>query len=228
MRNLSVAFFLLGVAALLFVPRLGLLGWLPLWAGFDFLAVSWAYRCHRPGIYGKRPDGGMDPLRVLLFAPHLGLIAGVWHVKRLVSREPPCNRLGDGLIVSRRLLEHEMPAGVTTVVDLAAEFRELPALRSVNYHGLPVMDGEAPDAAKLSALLGALPREGGTILMHCAEGHGRTGTVAACLLLHRGTARTSEEAAAMVTAARPLARLLPRQRAFVDDFAGRLAEASPG
>ncbi len=228
MKDLSVAFLLLGIAALLFVPRLGMLGWLPLWAGLDFLAVSWAYRRHLPGIYGKRPDGGMDPLRVLLFAPHLGLIAGVWHVNRLVSREPPCNWLGDGLIVSRRLLKHEMPPGVTTVVDLTAEFREVPALRSMNYRSLPVMDGEVPDAGELSVLLGTLPREAGTVLVHCAEGHGRTGAVAACLLLWRGAARGAAEAVDMVITARPLARLLPRQRAFVDDFARRIAESSPG
>jgi protein-tyrosine phosphatase len=169
----------------------------------------------------------MSLQRVLLFAPHLGLIHGVWHAKRLVSRERPFDRIGDGLIVSRRLLDGEVPSGVTAVVDLAAEFPETPALRSKGYRSLPVMDGDIPAAGELEILLAGLPGDGGVVLIHCAEGHGRSATVAACLLLRRGMAGNAEEAMAIVTAARPLARLLPPQRAFVERFARSLPAPAP-
>jgi protein-tyrosine phosphatase len=47
----------------------------------------------------------------------------------------------------------------------------------------------------------------GTIYIHCAQGHGRTGMFAAAVLLSSGQAATPEEALRLVTSARPGVRL---------------------
>ena len=56
--------------------------------------------------------------------------------------------------------------------------------------------------------------------MHCANGRGRTGLVAAAWLLAHGRADSAADALARVQAARPAVRLLPRQWAALEAFAG--------
>jgi protein-tyrosine phosphatase len=53
------------------------------------------------------------------------------------------------------------------------------------------------------------------VLVHCAQGHGRTASFVALLLGRLGIASTVEDAVALIQACRPLARMSRSQRRSV-------------
>ncbi|MNE05244.1 Dual specificity phosphatase, catalytic domain [compost metagenome] len=102
---------------------------------------------------------------------------------------------------------------------------ELPALcaaRNLEWFHLPVADEQVPldDFAtawgqareRIQALLG----EGRSIAIHCKGGSGRTGLIAARILIDRGLSRA--EAVAMVQALRPKAIQHPAHVAWIEQF----------
>lgn len=64
---------------------------------------------------------------------------------------------------------------------------------------------------------------GGTVVVHCKGGRGRSGTLAACCLIARG--HDPKDALAVVRAARPGAVENDRQERFVHAFAAAVAGA---
>ena len=91
--------------------------------------------------------------------------------------------------------------GFTHCVDLTGARDQLPAYavpgavhlqHPIADFGVPTVDGMR---ATLHAVLAALDA-GGTVYLHCKAGIGRTGTVAACLLVEHG--HTAEEALALL------------------------------
>jgi hypothetical protein len=96
---------------------------------------------------------------------------------------------------------------------------EVPTGRAVWF---PVPDLHAPSIAEVRPLLGELGQRldaGGGIVVHCGAGLGRAGTIAAALLLHRGSTLT--EALAAVAGAR---RGAGPQAAVQDELLVALAE----
>jgi protein-tyrosine phosphatase len=110
-----------------------------------------------------------------------------------------------------------MPAGVQTVVDLTAEFAEARAVRRAGtYLCLPIVDASVPTEAELRELLDRVSQSPEPVYIHCAEGHGRTGLVAAALLIRRGLAVDAESALAALRRVRPGIGLKPAQRALLE------------
>jgi atypical dual specificity phosphatase len=77
-------------------------------------------------------------------------------------------------------------AGVTHFIDLTSELDEngIRLSHPIADFGVPTLQGMQ---ATLSAAAGAL-RSDGVVYLHCKAGIGRTGTVAACLLVEHGFA----------------------------------------
>ncbi|MCD9087704.1 cyclin-dependent kinase inhibitor 3 family protein [Stenotrophomonas sp. SY1] len=98
---------------------------------------------------------------------------------------------------------------------------ERAAAHGLVWHGLPIVDGAAPDARLLDRweTLGPLmSRElvaGQKVVVHCKGGLGRAGTVASILLLDTGTAQDGDEAIGMVRQVRPGAIETLVQEVFV-------------
>lgn len=135
----------------------------------------------------------------------------------------------------QRLLDDDLAAiedwGATTVVTLieshefarlgVAGLAEAMRQRLFDWHHIPIPDMRPPQAEALAAwhksspaVLAAL-RHGDRVLVHCAAGLGRTGTLVAKLLTH--FAIEPGQAISIVRAARPGTLETPEQEAFVFD-----------
>lgn len=92
---------------------------------------------------------------------------------------------------------------------------------------LPIPDGSAPatvrSAVPVVERVVALLQAGQTVVVHCLGGLGRSGLLAACVLVRMGAAPA--EAMARVRAARPGAIQMAVQERFVARFAARLGAA---
>lgn len=91
----------------------------------------------------------------------------------------------------------------------------------------PIHDLHAPSLDRARVLLDELHvrlARGEHVLMHCAAGYGRTGTIAACLLIELGMGR--DDALALVAQCRPMAGPeVGAQRELVDAVAASVGGA---
>ncbi len=142
----------------------------------------------------------------------------------------PCPGSKDSSVAST--LDTLQAAGAQALITLMPEGElehnqagELPALcaaRNLEWFHLPVADEQVPladfDAAwsqareRIAGLLG----EGRSIAIHCKGGSGRTGLIAARILIDRGLPRA--EAVALVQALRPKAIKHPAHVAWLAQF----------
>lgn len=128
--------------------------------------------------------------------------------------------MADGVLIGRRLLSSELPAGTATVVDLTSEFPEPTSLRSVpNYIAAPMLDASVLPPQSLANLASQIATAKLPVYIHCAQGHGRTSLIASLVLLARGDADTPEAAIKLVHSARPLVGLNAEQRAALMEAA---------
>ncbi|VTT99165.1 dual specificity phosphatase : Dual specificity protein phosphatase OS=Chthoniobacter flavus Ellin428 GN=CfE428DRAFT_3717 PE=4 SV=1: DSPc [Gemmataceae bacterium] len=204
------------------------LGIAPGWMAVAFLSLAAAYAGVGPRVFGKRDTGRQSPVSRVLFAPYFMLNAVVWQVHRAVSREPAFAEVVPNLFFGRRLtnLEARTAAarvGWHAVLDLAPEFAEAPALRTLPGHrSLPVLDATAPDPDLLREAVRwlAVAVAAGPTYVHCALGHGRTGTVVVAYLLATGAAPSVADGVRLLRSHRPGVRLSRTQRDAVATFAG--------
>lgn len=210
-------FLLLALAMSVAVVRGGPWAWLLFYPAVSFGVVAAAYLFSAPAVFGKRIDGQRSILGTLLVLPYVLYVGAVWHLIRVLSREPKLHWLSDDLAISRRLLHHELPEQIASVVDLTCEFTEPTHrwnLRS--YTCYPMLDGSAVTVDELRGLAIEINDMPKPVLIHCAQGHGRTGMVAAAVLLVSRQAGTAAEAIAMVKSARPGVELNREQRSVLE------------
>jgi hypothetical protein len=143
---------------------------------------------------------------------------------RIFEGRKPWNHLNADFLIGRRLLCHEYPTGIASVADLTCELAAiLPAHAPVTYFGFPILDGGCPRATELLSNVRAISGLPKPLYVHCAQGHGRTGLVAAAILLAEGNAETVDSALVQIRSARPSVRIDGRQRRALEEFAQLLA-----
>jgi hypothetical protein len=148
--------------------------------------------------------------------PYLVLGAVALYISRWFDREGLLNRVAPDLYVGRLPFPFERgalrAAGIEAVLNLCWEFPRLSGAdreTAIETAHLPILDGSAPSDAQFRAAVQRVARwrgAGRCVLIHCAQGHGRTATITAAALLGLGLASDVEEALAMVRAVRPRAR----------------------
>jgi Dual specificity phosphatase, catalytic domain len=145
---------------------------------------------------------------------------------RRIDRKSSMSRVGTGLFVGRlpsraeqdRLVEN----GIDAALNLCAEFpRPSPSGAGSNVLYVPMLDGSPPSDRQLSIAVDwivARRSEGRTVLIHCAQGHGRSATVAAVALCRLGEASGFDEAIEQIRASRPKAQPSKDQRSAAIRF----------
>jgi protein-tyrosine phosphatase len=193
------------------------------WLAASFVWVAVAYFGLGARAFGKRADGTLSPIAVVALAPYLLLTWGLWHAVRATSREAPWHRVSDRLIVGRRLLPNELPDDVSNVIDLTAEFFEPRAIREgTTYLAFPILDAGTADEEAFAELARTIASFPGVTYLHCALGHGRTGTMAAAVLVASGEEASAESALSRLRELRSGLDLSPNQRTFLADVCRRL------
>lgn len=171
-------------------------------------------------LLGKRSDGTIDPVRLVLFWPyHVGLRAKL-AIQRKLGTEPTWNAVATDLFIGGWPdgVSSSPPVNGLAVLDVTCE---LPLqLHPSAYVAFPVWDTRAPSPEQIEmAVRWALHQqinEGHRVLVHCAHGHGRSGCMMAALLIAKGLAGTVIEAEAIMKKGRPKVRLNERQRRAVE------------
>lgn len=201
------------------------------WPAVSFGIVSIAYLTNDPRWFGKRKDGSRHWLATAVLLPYLIYVRSVWLLQISFSREPAINYVNTSLAVSRRLLAPEVPADVDVVCDLTCEFVDPKPLRTKpGYNCHPVLDAGACSASEPIDLARKFPPSNDELLLiHCANGHGRTGMFAAVWLLTHGLATTVDDAITMLRNVRPGIGLRFRQRRLVVEAFSALQDSDePG
>ena len=197
--------------------------WLAIWPAMSFGIVGLGYLWVGPRVFGKRPDGTLTPINVVLLLPFLCYVWTVWHGLRHIKREAAFDELLPGVLIGRRLLDHELPNDVTHVVDLTSEFHEPRRLRSLDgYQSFSTLDATGVSVSRLREIVAFINDADSTVFIHCAEGHGRTGLFAAALILDRKITVTPDEAIVFVRNRRPGVRLNTAQRRQLHRFADEI------
>lgn len=195
-------------------------GWflLLLWPALSLAFISFGYFFLGPMVFGKRSNGEIPFANAVLLLPWLILQHTVWQILIRVSSEDTVDRLTDRILIGRRLRSGELPDEVHVVVDLTCEFSEPAIIRSGNYFSFPVLDATAPTPNKLLSWIKSTQDTTGTVFIHCAQGHGRTGMFAAALLYADGAFPTVEAALRFVQQKRPGVRVSRAQRDCLQQF----------
>jgi hypothetical protein len=190
------------------------------WTTIACAIAATAYVRNRPAWLGKR-DGRWS-WRALPVLPYLAAFRIACLLMRWWRGGDAPTRVAPGLFVGGRIAG-ALPAGVTHVVDLVAEYPEARGIRLLpGYRSLPILDGGfPPHLDEALALVAELATARGGVLIHCDSGRGRAPTLAAAVLIARGEAHDVDAAIDQVRRARPVAHPTRSDRAF-------LAAALPG
>jgi protein-tyrosine phosphatase len=112
---------------------------------------------------------------------------------RLTSSEDCWNEVVPGVFVGRRPLANEVPEEVTLIVDLTSESAEVRAVRTGRrYLAFPMLDTGTACEDDFERLVRRVADWQEPVYIHCAQGHGRTGLVAAAVLVAKGHATTAD------------------------------------
>jgi hypothetical protein len=200
------------------------------WFAADLLAVAVAYTWGIAAVFGKTPHGSMRLLVALPMLPFLLATWIVWRIQITILAEPIWNEVVPGLWVGRRCRWGQLPQDVTSIIDCTAGFpSDGLSRRNLRWLSLPILDGCAPTWSDCLRAFEFIDQETDRALfVCCAQGHGRSVTLAAVLLIRWGRAATPREAFEMIKRRRLAASLNAEQWTFLDEAAQRLAgTASP-
>ncbi|MEM9413318.1 MAG: dual specificity protein phosphatase family protein [Planctomycetota bacterium] len=179
--------------------------WLLLfWPSSVFFSLAIAYTTRSPAVFGKQVDGSINLFGKFYMFPYLLLLHGIWNLVRWVSREKPINKLNEKIAIGRRLLPSELPKEIKNIIDLTCEFEIYDYGRqNLNYISFPILDGSTVSPDNLKLIAAFIDELDGKTFIHSAQGHGRTGMVAAAYLLYTNPKLNSESALDSLKLVRP-------------------------
>ena len=188
--------------ALIFWP----LGALLLWPVIALGIVAAAYFGVGPIIFrkqdGKIPWSTRFVLGPCLIGQYLSLL---YYRRQCRSWDEVTPRIWIGGKLGRRAASKAVRSGVTSVLDLSAEFSETQPFREIDYRNIPILDLTAPASEQLRQMAEFIDERSrhGIVYVHCKIGYSRSAAAIAAYLIMLGKANTAEEAFAILRRVRP-------------------------
>ena len=183
--------------------------WWLLWPGLSSIVLAAAYGLNRPSlICGKDSTGHVSPFLLLINLPWLAFTWLLWIIIALLSRESTLSLIpGTNVFISRYPLFGVNLSEFDRIFDLTSEFPRFyePVAQ---YQCFSNLDGIALCNLQLLPLLNSEER----ILIHCAQGHGRSATFASLLLAGHSMFATPEAVHLAIISVRPRAKLASSQQ----------------
>ena len=206
-----------GVAAILLWPW----GSILLWPAAACLIAASGYFALGPTIYRK--TGGRLPLSTrvvlapLLFGQELSLR---YYRRQCNAWDEVAPNVWLGRQLSAREAARAIAAGVTSVLDLTAEFSEPAPLRELNYLNVPILDLTAPTPRQIEHCVAFINEHAqhGVVYVHCKIGYSRSAVVVGSYLLAKGLVDSANEAITRLRAVRPSIVIRPEAARALIDF----------
>ena len=202
-----------------------------LWPMTALAVVATAYFRNGPGIFRKAngvlPWSTCWALGPVLVGQHLSRI---YYRSRCRAWDEVTPNVWIGSALRGREARRAVQAGVTSVLDLTAEFSAPPAFRALRYRNIPILDLTAPSAVQLEEMARFIAAESknGIVYVHCKIGYSRSAAAVAAYLLASGAAANADEALALLGQARPSIMVRPEVRRALEDFSVRVATVDCG
>ena len=224
--NLRVgSYYALGAAVTLaLAPLMWPWGVFLLWPAAGLAIVAAGYFGLGPGIFRKAEGRLPWSTRFVLGPVLIGQYLSLAYYRR---RCRAWDEVVPGVLLGRTFSEAEAAAaveqGVTSVLDLTAEFTEAPSFRETTYRNVPILDLTAPTQEQLRDAVGFIMEEveKGVVYVHCKIGYSRSAAVVGAYLLARHECRTAEEAVARLREVRPSIIIRPEAMEALHVFARR-------
>lgn len=187
------------------------------WLAVSCLWTATAFFRHRPEmIMGKTRTGRVFPPFFAINLPFLSIYWCVWTIRHLILRHEPVHTVADtNISISCWPGVHVALDGFDLIIDVTSEMPKWYRCPNAQYLCLPNLDGVPLDRFDLPVEIARDMR----ILVHCAQGRGRSALMTCLILLKLGYARTADEAFQMLKRSRPNVGLTRHQFAQLRDFA---------
>ena len=193
------------------------------WPALSLAVVTAAYCGAGPEIFRKR-EGCLPLNRRILLAPYL---IGQWLSLMYYRRQcRPWDMVIPGVWMGRALTDEEaaeaLRQGVTSVLDLTAEFSESSPFLEITRRHIPILDLTRPTQDQLLEAVAFIAEQStrGTAYVHCKAGYSRSAAVVGAYLLAHGSAASVEEAVHLLRIARPSVVVRPEAWEAMREFAG--------
>lgn len=195
-----------------------------IWVAVAFTVVAVAYGLRRPRLLMKRDDGSQPVIAWIVLWPYFLLARLSFLLYRVLNRDKAAvAEVLPGVWFARRLTTREMRESDVTwsaVLDLTAELPRVASNGAV-YRALPMLDGVVPSETQIRDAVEWIDEQAqrGNVLVHCALGHGRTGSVVVAWLLLRGHVPDVKAGVAHLLARRGTFEMSKAQVSFVERLA---------
>ncbi len=187
--QLSVVFGSFSLMIMVFAFSTGFvaLAWVSI--AFGWVAISYALN----GTITNKKNGTIFLGTRIILAPYFLLLYSIWFLQGLLGSEETYHRLVPIEVYLGRYTT-DIPDDVTLLVDLTSEFET----QTGNFESIsvPSLDAVGPGVDELDWVVNKIIENEGMTYLHCASGHGRSGLVAASLLIAERVVETGPEAIA--------------------------------
>lgn len=159
-----------------------------LWPLINCSTLSVAYGLNKPQfILGKQSDGSINPVLLFINFPWLAITWTIFHLQIKLSSEDFMNQIGDSNYwISNRPFKNDDLSQFDLIIDLTCEFVKYKT--TCEYLCLPNLDGMPLTNFNIDQNL-----ETKKILIHCANGHGRSSIFLTNILLNEKQINTPIE-----------------------------------